>query len=28
VEVGERSHIPPEAGVIPVVHRSDQDPTS
>jgi hypothetical protein len=28
VEVGEGSHIPPEAGVTPVVHRTDQDPTS
>jgi hypothetical protein len=28
VDVGEDAHVPPEAGVIPVVHRTGRDPAS
>lgn len=28
VDVGEDAHVPPEAGVVPVVHRTGRDPAS
>jgi hypothetical protein len=28
VDVGEDAHVPPEAGVVPVVHRTGSDPAS